>query len=194
MTRRWFLGGQRPRMVKDQRSRSADIFGAVCPERDTGAALALPEVSTAGMNLLLADIARQVPERRPAVVLTDTAGWHTIGKIEVPANLTPANLTPVNLPPDSAELNAIARVWQHLRDRSSSGCLFTDTAAIVEACCNAWNRRLAETGRIRSLTDRPWAQRLVPGAVLDGPQHALQPALDRDRPVSRPPLSSSQFR
>ena len=68
----------------------------------------------------------------------------------------PANLTLVNLPPYSPELNAIERVWQYLRDRYLSGCLLTDDAAIVDACCNAWNRLLAETGRIRSLADRPW--------------------------------------
>jgi hypothetical protein len=39
MVRRWFQRGMRPRMVKDQRYRSAYIFGAVCPARDTGAAL-----------------------------------------------------------------------------------------------------------------------------------------------------------
>ena len=106
MTRRWFLRGQRPRMVKDLRYRSAYIFGAVCPERDTGVALVLPEVSTTGMNLLWQEIASQVPQRRHAVVLIDNAGWHVTDKIEVPANLTL-----VNLPPYSPELNAIERVW-----------------------------------------------------------------------------------
>lgn len=157
MTRRWFLRGQRPRMVKDLRYRSAYIFGAVCPERDTGVALVLPEVSTTGMNLLLQEIASQVPQRRHAVVLIDNAGWHVTDKIEVPANLTL-----VNLPPYSPELNAIERVWQYLRDRYLSGCLLTDDAAIVDACCNAWNRLLEETGRIRSLADRHWTYPVNP--------------------------------
>ncbi len=39
MVRRWYQRGMRPRMVKDQRYRSAYIFRAVCPARDTGAAL-----------------------------------------------------------------------------------------------------------------------------------------------------------
>ena len=73
LARRRLPRGQRPRMVKDQRYRSSAIFGAVCPERDTGAPLALPEVSTAGTNPLLAEIARQVPERRHAMVLHDLA-------------------------------------------------------------------------------------------------------------------------
>jgi DDE superfamily endonuclease len=122
MTRRWFLRGQRPRMVKDLRYRSAYIFGAVCPERDTGVALVLPEVSTTGMNLLLQEIASQMPERRHAVVLIDNTGWHVIDRIEV----------------------------------------FADEAAIVEACCNAWNRLIKETGRTRSLADRPWIHPVSP--------------------------------
>jgi len=98
-----------------------------------------------------------VPERRHAVVLIDNAGWHVTDKIEVPKNLTL-----VNLPPYSPELNAIERVWQYLRDRYLSGCLFRDEAAIVEACCKAWNHLVQETGRIRSLADRSWIHPVSP--------------------------------
>ncbi len=65
MVRRWFQRGMRPRMVKDQRYRSAYIFGAVCPARDTGAALVLPHVSVAAMNLLLKEVAPQLPPYSP---------------------------------------------------------------------------------------------------------------------------------
>ena len=68
----------------------------------------------------------------------------------------------MNLPPYSPELNAIERVWQYLRDRYLSGCLFTNAAAVVEACCSAWNNLLAEPGRITSLTDRPWGRPVCP--------------------------------
>jgi hypothetical protein len=84
-------------MVKNLRYSSAYIFGAVCPERDTGVALMLPEISTAGMNLLLQEIASQVQERRYALVLIDNAGWHATDKIETPENLTLVNLPPYTL-------------------------------------------------------------------------------------------------
>lgn len=67
MVRRWFHPGMGPRMVKDQRHRSAYIFGAVCLARGTGAALVLTHVSVAAMNLLLAEVARScrpAPTRR----------------------------------------------------------------------------------------------------------------------------------
>jgi hypothetical protein len=34
--------------------------------------------------------------------------------------------------------------------------LFEGTRAIIDACCEAWNRLLEEAGRIRSLTDLDW--------------------------------------
>jgi len=60
MVRRWYQRGMRPRMAKDQRYRSAYIFGAVCPARDNGAALVITHVSVAAMNLLLEEVAAQL--------------------------------------------------------------------------------------------------------------------------------------
>ena len=61
---------------------------------------------------------------------------------------------------DTPELNAIEKVWQYLRDRYLSGRLFNGTRAIVDACCEAWNKLIAETGRIQSLTDFEWARQV----------------------------------
>ncbi len=157
MVRRWFQRGMRPRMVKDQRYRSAYILGAVCPGRDSGAALVLTHVSVAAMNLLLAEVASQLPPGTHAAMLTDNAGWHTANDLRVPPNITL-----IHLPPYSPELNAIEKVWQSLRDRYLSGRLFSGTQAIVDACCAAWNSLIAETRRIPSLTDYKWAQHVIP--------------------------------
>ena len=142
-------------MMKDQRYRLAYIFGAVCPARDTGAALVLTHVSVTAMNLLLDEVASQLPAGTHAAMLIDNAGWHTANDLRVPPNITL-----VHLPPYSPELNAIEKVWQYLRDRYLSGRLFPGTRAIVEACCTAWNSLIAETGRIRSLTNFEWARQI----------------------------------
>ena len=42
LTYRWARKGSRPRAIHDQRTQSTYLFGAVCPERGTGAALVLP--------------------------------------------------------------------------------------------------------------------------------------------------------
>jgi DDE superfamily endonuclease len=157
MVRRWFQRGMRPRMVKDQRHRSAYIFGAVCPARDTGAALVLTHVSVAAMNLLLDGAASQLPPGTHAAMLIDNAGWHVANELRVPPNITL-----VHLPPYSPELNAVEKVWQYLRDRYLSGRLFSSTLTIIDACCAAWNNLIAETGRIRSLTDFEWARQVNP--------------------------------
>ncbi len=143
--------GRRPRGVRDLGFASAYLFGAVCPERDTGCALVLPRASTAAMSLLLAEISRALAPATHAVVILDRAGWHTANDLTVPPNLT---LVP--LPAYAPELNGIEKVWQYLRERSLSQRVFRDLGAIIDVCCVAWNRLLAEPGRIRSLTAFPW--------------------------------------
>ncbi|MGG5824051.1 transposase, partial [Falsiroseomonas sp. HW251] len=127
--------GMRLRMVKDQRYRSAYIVGAVCPARDTGAALVLTYVSMAAMNLLLEEVASQLPRGTHAAMLIDNAGWHVANELRVPTKISFVHLRPY-----SPELNVIEKVWQYLRGRYLSGRLFASTRAIVDACYTAWNR------------------------------------------------------
>jgi hypothetical protein len=152
LTHVWHQKGVRPRGVRQQGFVSAHLFGAVYPERDTGVALVLPEVSTAAMDVFLAELSRAVPAGTHAALVLDGAGWHVSEGLTVPANLT---LVP--LPPYSPELNPVERVWEHLRDRwLSHRVLAGGYAAVVDAACAAWNALLAEPGRLRSLTSFPW--------------------------------------
>ena len=131
---------------------SAYLFGAVCPERDEGVALALPEVSTAAMDVFLAELSRAVPARAHVVLVLDGAGWHVSEDLAVTASLT---LIP--LPPYSPELNLVERVWEYLRDRwLSHRMLASGYQAVMDAACAAWNAFRAEPGRLRSLTNFPW--------------------------------------
>ncbi len=134
VTRVWYERGVRPRCARDLGFAMAYQFGAVCPERDAGVALALPEVSTAAMNLMLAELAHGLPPATHAVVVLDQAGWHTGAALRVPPNLT---LVP--LPPYSPELNPIEKVWQYLRDRHLSHRLFHDASP-------GWSTRAAPPG------------------------------------------------
>jgi|SRR5829696_10452570 len=60
IVRQWARRGSRPRQPADQRSESASLFGAICPARGMGAALALPFANTDAMQLHLDEIARTV--------------------------------------------------------------------------------------------------------------------------------------
>jgi hypothetical protein len=59
-----------------------------------------------------------------------------------------------------AELEAwlpVERIWEYLKERYLSHRLLDDYDAIVEASSCAWNKLIAETGRLTSLTWLPWA-------------------------------------
>ena len=152
LTHVWHQKGMRPRGVRQQGFSSAHLFGAVCPERGAGVALVLPEVSTAAMDVFLAELSRAIPAASHAALVLDRAGRHVSGGLAVPADPT---LVP--LPPYSPELNPVERVWEYLRDRwLSHRVLAGGYAAVLEAACAAWNALLAEPGRLRSLTSYPW--------------------------------------
>src|SRR5260370_24970955 len=81
--------GTRPTQPADQRYDNAYLFGAICPVRGVGAALALPHADTDMMQLHLDEISRNVADGAHAVLLLDRAGSHTTGKLDVPHNITP---------------------------------------------------------------------------------------------------------
>lgn len=56
----WARKATRPVAQKDQRIKSAWIFGAICPQRGVGAGFVVPYCNTAIMQLQLDDIAAQV--------------------------------------------------------------------------------------------------------------------------------------
>jgi transposase len=127
----------------------------VCPARDTGVALVMTRLDTEAMNLFLVELSQAVAPGAHAAVLMDRAGWHIAGELAVPANITP-----VFLPPYSPELNPIERLWLYLKDNQLSHRVFDGTAEIIDACCDAWNVLLAETGRIQSLCSYPWLKKV----------------------------------
>ncbi len=88
------------RAIHDQRTQSTYLFGAVCPERGTSAALVLSACNGEAMQLHLDEIATKVGPGAHAILLLDQAGWHGATTLKVPANIS---LLP--LPARSAELN-----------------------------------------------------------------------------------------
>ena len=108
------------------------------------------------MNLFLAEFGQSLPEDAPAVPALDRAGWHGARALEVPGNVT---LVP--LPPYSPELNPVERIWLYLRERFLSLRVLKDHRAIVDACCAARDRLVAEPDRLRSLCDQPWLRKVT---------------------------------
>lgn len=152
LVRQWARRGTRPRQPADQRFESAYLFGAICPARGTGAALALPFADTEAMQLHLDEIARTVAKGAHAVLLLDRAGWHTTRALAVPKNITL-----IFLPSRAPELNPVENVWQFLRATSLSNRVFETYDIIIEAACEAWRNLLAQPRTITSIGTRDWA-------------------------------------
>ena len=139
-------------MPADQRYASAYLFGAICPARGTGAALALPLANAEAMQLHLDEISSQVARGAHAVILLDRAGWHTTGKLNVPRNITL-----IFLPSRSPELNPVENIWQYMRANWLANRVFETYGDIIDIACEAWNKLLAEPGTITSIGLRDWA-------------------------------------
>ena len=150
--RQWARRGSRPRQPADQRYENAYLFGAICPARGTGAALALPYVDTFAMQLHLDEISRHVAKGAHAVLLLDCAGWHTTAKL-----CMPKNITPIFLPSRAPELNPVENIWQYLRGNWLSNRVFDTYDAIIDAACEAWRKLIAEPQTITSIGMRDWA-------------------------------------
>ena len=154
ITRRWARRGTRPSAPKDQRTASADIFGAICPKDGKGAALVLPRCDTEAMNLHLAEIATQIAPGAHAALFVDQAGWHLSGRL-----IVPPNITLIALPAKCPELNPQENIWQFMRDNWLSNRIFKSFDDIVDHCCDAWNKLTAQPWRIMSIGIRDWAYR-----------------------------------
>jgi hypothetical protein len=145
--------GSRPRVWRDRRYEWAYLFGAICPERSTGAAIIMPEVNVEAMNEHLAVISQSVSVGAIAVLVLDGAGWHSSPRLKVPDNIV---LLP--LPAYSPELNPIENVWEFLRGNFVSHRVWDNYEAILDACQDAWNKLMRLPERIISITRRAWAR------------------------------------
>ncbi len=152
LTYRWARTGSRPRGAHDQRTQSTYLFGAVCPERGTGAALVLPTCNTEAMQLHLDEIATKVAPDAHAILLLDQAGWHGSKALAVPRNIS---LLP--LPPRAPELNSQENIWQFMRQNWLSNRIFKSFDDIVDHCWYSWNTLIDQPWKIMSIALRDWA-------------------------------------
>ena len=106
------------------------------------------------MNLHLQEISTQVAPGAHAVLIVDGAGWHKPGgRLNIPENVSL-----LFLPPYSPELNPVENIWQFLRQNFLSNRVYATYEAIVDACCEAWNKPIALPERIRSITAWDYAK------------------------------------
>jgi len=151
-TRIWAKKGTRPRVVRQKQFISANIFGAVCSERDNGFALVLPDKDTNAMRLFLREFAKTIPNGRHVVLVADQASWHKTPKLKVPSNISL-----VFLPPYSPELNPIEQLWQQLKHKRLANRCFKDYSDVLDSAAQAWKEFVQIPGNIKKLCSRSWA-------------------------------------
>ena len=160
LTRRWARRGRRPTALRDQRTKSAYIFSAICPARGVGAGLVLPRCNTQAMQWHLDEISALVTPGAHAVLIIDRAGWHTTGRLEIPSNITL-----MFLPPRAPELNPVENIWQFMRDNWLSN-------------------------RIHELTDGFHAERVIGGgSASTTPSGPIRPSTVKRRPRPTGPVN-----
>jgi len=151
LTRVWAAKGERATASRDLRFGYAYLFGAVCPARDTGAAIVMPMINTVAMNEHLVEIGRCVSPEAHAVLILDGAGWHPREGLAVPANISL-----LFLPTYSPELNPAEELWHELRRHFLANSVIDTVEDLIDACCNAWNAALHKPGFIKSVTGFSW--------------------------------------
>ena len=114
----------------------------------------LPHCNTEAMSLHLAEIATAIAPRAHALLLVDQAGWHLSHHLVVPPNITI-----MALPAKCPELNPVENIWQFMRNNWLSNRVFKSYDAIVEHCCEAWNKLTDQPWSIMSIGMRDWAHR-----------------------------------
>ena len=150
ITRIWAEKGTRPRAIRQQQFEYSYLYGAACPANGQAVGLVLPCVNSVAMEIHVKAIAQEVPTGRHAVLIVDGEAWHS-------HKLNQPNVTLVKLPPYSPELNPIEQVWLWLKQKWLSNRAYENYEAIVEACCEAWNRFEGDTELVSRLCRRKWA-------------------------------------
>ncbi len=150
-TRLWFEKGTRPRAVKQQQFEYAYLFGPVCPTKGNGEAIVAPWVNKDIIIEHLKQISIVTEKGRHAVVVMDSAGWHTE---DIANELN--NISVIKLPPYSPELNPVEQIWSWLRQRYLAYQFFTGYNDIIPKVCDAWNRFFNCSKRVTKICPRRW--------------------------------------
>ena len=74
------------------------------------------------------------------------------------ALIIPDNISVLPLPAKCPELNPVENVWQFMRDNWLSNRIFESYAEIIDHCCEAWNKLIAQPEHIASIGGRQWAK------------------------------------
>jgi hypothetical protein len=136
----------RSRRPADQHYYSAYLFGAICPVRGVGIALAHPFADTEPCD----SISRKSPAmspRAPTPCCCSTAP----GGTPPPNSTCPATSRRIFLPSHAPKLNPVENVWQFMRGNWLLNLVFDTYDDIINAAYGAWLELIAKPETITSI-------------------------------------------
>jgi hypothetical protein len=138
--------------MRNQRTQSTYLFGAVCPTVEPAQRWCCRPATAKPCNCISMRSRPKWPRGAHAILLLDRAGWHLTKALKVPSNIA---LMP--LPARSPELNPQENIWQFMRANWLSNRVFKSYDDIVDHCCYAWNTFIDQPCKIMSIAHRDWA-------------------------------------
>jgi transposase len=118
------------------------------------AALIMPALNTAVVNLFLEEFSRGLPAQVHAVLIWDGASFHTGSGLVVPSNVSL-----IQLPPYSPELNPMENLWHYLRAHHWSNRAYRDYDALQEEAVRSLCAVREDTKTIKTLCHAPYLSR-----------------------------------
>lgn len=134
MARRWARRGSQPRAVIKPGYKNFYFYAAVDPFHGRAFVLLLPCVNADMVNIFLAKLAEEFPEKR-VLLIWDRAGFHVAKSLRVPERVRLHFL-----PPYSPELNPVERLWRELRRHACRNRRFDSLDEVETALCTELNR------------------------------------------------------
>ena len=110
---------QRGRVNPPTNAMRTRICSALSARRAESARRSCCRTPTEALQLHLNEISRHVANSAHAVLLMDSAGWHTTSALDVPESITA-----IFLPSRAPELNPVENIWQYLRANWLSSWVF----------------------------------------------------------------------
>ena len=157
----WAPRGTGPVAAVHQRYQWCYVYALVRPTTGQTWWCLLPTVSTAAMQLALADFARDegINARHRAVLVLDGAGWHTSPDLVLPDGI---DLVP--LPPASPELQPAERLWPLVNEPVANRTL-VDLDALEDVLVTRCQALRADPQPISKLTRYRWWPSDAPLAI-----------------------------
>jgi DDE superfamily endonuclease len=118
ITRRvWWLRGSRPRTCGRTKYEWLYVYGFARPRTGESFTAILPRVNVERMEEALVSFATHADpdDQKVLVVVVDNAGWHTAGRLAVPANVRLHFL-----PPCTPELQPVEPFWALVREAAAN--------------------------------------------------------------------------